>query len=167
MQRKFLPGKKVSNSPKHINLKLTKDLTTEEFLTKIICKEEDDFGIIGLHPCGDLSPILMRHFVQCRNAKFLNLVGCCFMKLSDEGFPMSRFLKDSSSDFYHLSYESREIACHAIETYKQRLEEGDYTYLKVHSFRAAVEEIIVKHWPHLKHSGLRSVKHSSNMTFEA
>ncbi|KAL5287630.1 RRNAD1 family protein [Megaselia abdita] len=165
MKKKFLPDRKVSSSPKHINLKLTKELTTEDFLTKIEC-EKEDFGVIGLHPCGDLSSILIRHFVQCKNAKFLNILGCCFMKLSQEGFPMSRFLKGFNNDFHKLSYESREIACHAIEMYKTRLEQKDYDYLKVHSFRAAVEEIIVKHWPHLKHSGLKSVKHSQNMTFE-
>lgn len=165
MLKKFVPDRKVSDSPTHINLKLTKDITTSDFLTKINCQQQD-FGIIGLHPCGDLSPILIRHFVECSNAKFLNLVGCCFMKLSGEGFPMSLFLKSFDKEFHKLSYESREISCHAVETYKMRLESGDFEYLKVHSFRAAVEEIIVKNWPHLKHSGLRSVKHTSDMTFE-
>lgn len=164
MHKKFLPERQVPVTPTHIDLKLTKDLTTEEFLERINCTQS--FGIIGLHPCGDLSPILMRHFVGCDKAKFLNTVGCCFLKLSEEGFPMSSFLKGFDKKFHRLSFESREIACHAIEMYKERLEDRDYEYLKIHSFRAAVEEIIVKHWPHLKHSGLRSVKHSKNLTFE-
>lgn len=165
MHKKFLPERKVPKTPSHINLKLTKDISSYEFLRKIKC-EYENFGIIGLHPCGDLSPILIRHFVQCNQAKFLNIVGCCFMKLSEEGFPMSSFLRNSDGKFSQLSYESKEIACHAIEMYQERLRIGDFEYLKVHSFRAAAEEIIVKHWPHLRHSGLRSVKHSNNMTFE-
>lgn len=35
----------------------------------------------------------------------------------------------------------------------------------VHSYRAAIEKIICKHWPHLKHAGLKSVKHSTGLTF--
>lgn len=38
-------------------------------------------------------------------------------------------------------------------------------YLKVHSYRAAIEKLIVKHWPELKNSGLRSIRHSEGLTF--
>jgi hypothetical protein len=44
--------------------------------------ESFSFGMVGLHPCGDLTPILMHLFVQCPNVKFINIVGCCYMKLT-------------------------------------------------------------------------------------
>lgn len=47
-----------------------------------ISGEHFTFGMVGLHPCGDLTPILMHLFVQCPNAKFINIVGCCYMKLT-------------------------------------------------------------------------------------
>ncbi|XP_062549539.1 methyltransferase-like protein 25B [Armigeres subalbatus] len=119
------------------------------------------FGLVGLHPCGDLAVFLMKLFLSCPEARFIKLVCCCYMKLStakdkctNYGFPMSTFSKQLGLG---LSYEAREIACHAIEQYNRKLG-GDYGELKVHAFRAAVEKIIVKLYPHLKHSGLRSTK---------
>nr|CAD7427372.1 unnamed protein product [Timema monikensis] len=64
-----------------------------------------------------------------------------------------------------LSYEAREIACHAIETYSERLRSGLYLDLKVHSYRAALEQIIVKNWPNLRHTAIKSVKHTKQITF--
>lgn len=120
-------------------------------------------------------------FLQCKQAKFLNFVGCCYQKLTTNdicltknpnpnpipnyGYPLSKYLKDMTSDV-RLSYEAREISCHAMELYNERLSLKDYEYLKVHSFRAAAERIIVKHYSYLKHSGLKSVKHSTDMKFE-
>lgn len=112
--------------------------------------------------------------MKCPEAAFLNLVGCCYMKLTCAkrndlyeskaaigdflGYPLSKYLRDECSFSTHLSYEAREIACHAIEKYTQRLSSGNYDNLRVHSFRAAIEKIICKNWPSRKHSGLRSVK---------
>lgn len=112
--------------------------------------------------------------MQCPEAAFLNLVGCCYMKLTCAkqndlyerkaaacdfiGYPLSEYVRSESSFDTHLSYEAREIACHAIEKYTQRLSSRNYDYLRVHSFRAAIEKIICRNWPSLKHSGLRSVK---------
>lgn len=35
----------------------------------------------------------------------------------------------------------------------------------IHSYRAAIEKIIFKYWPELKHVGLKSIKHSTELTF--
>lgn len=78
-------------------------------------------------------------------------------------FPLSFFLKNHN--LHHLSYEAKEISCHNQEVYVARLTEHKYDNLKVHSYRAAIEKIICKHWPELKHTGLRSVKHTSGLTF--
>ncbi|XP_037948743.1 protein RRNAD1 [Teleopsis dalmanni] len=181
LANKYLPSKDLDKfqRPHHITLRLTADMTAQQFITKLKdelkLKDEDfRFGIIGLHPCGDLAPILMRLFLNCKQAKFLNFVSCCYMKLTTAltqvdnktyGYPLSQFLQNDKT-FTNLSYEALEISCHATETYCDRLLIGDYEYLKVHSFRAAVEKILVKKWPSLKHCGLKSVKHVQGMEFE-
>lgn len=78
-------------------------------------------------------------------------------------FPLSSFLKNHSE--CRLSYEAREISCHNQEVYVERLSKHNYNYLMVHSYRAAIEKIICKYWPELKHSGLKSIKHTSELTF--
>ncbi|XP_065093077.1 methyltransferase-like protein 25B [Ochlerotatus camptorhynchus] len=125
------------------------------------------FGLVGLHPCGDLAVFLMKLFLSCPEARFIKLVCCCYMKLttdedmtSNYGFPVSAFSKQLG---LYLSYEAREIACHAVEQYHSKLE-SDYQELKVHAFRAAVEKIIVNLRPDWKHSGLRSTK-LGNLSF--
>nr|CAD7449206.1 unnamed protein product [Timema bartmani] len=35
----------------------------------------------------------------------------------------------------------------------------------VHSYRAALEQIIVKRWPNLRHTAIKSVKHTKQITF--
>ncbi|KAJ0182288.1 hypothetical protein K1T71_001657 [Dendrolimus kikuchii] len=123
-------------------------------------------GLIGLHPCGDLGPSLIKYFVRYPQAKFVCVVGCCYMKLTcgpNSGYPLSDFVMKLDS---HLSYPSREIACHAIEVYCDRLRKGNYEDLKVHAYRAALERILINHNPELKHAQVRSIKHSDKMTFE-
>lgn len=114
----------------------------------------------------------MNFYLHCPEAKFLNLVGCCYMKLTCSlqkdpitfrGYPLSKYLSQrTSGDSSQLSYEAREIACHAIEQYEQRLRADNFEYLRVHSYRAAFEKIICRRWPHLRHSGLRSIKRLTN-----
>lgn len=43
---------------------------------------ETEFGLIGLHPCGDLAPILLKLYSSRNEAKFICIVGCCYMKLT-------------------------------------------------------------------------------------
>lgn len=128
-----------------------------------------------MHPCGDLASILINFFLETDEPKFLNLVGCCYFKISpshgcdanentlfdinNRGYPLSEYLSNNIDKRWHrLSFEAREIACHAIEVYSKRLAQGNYDNLRVHSFRAAIERIICKYWPDRKHSGLRSTK---------
>ncbi|XP_050089890.1 methyltransferase-like protein 25B isoform X2 [Anopheles aquasalis] len=136
-------------------------------------KDEFQFGLIGLHPCGDLAPSLLRLFLACRECRFVKLVCCCYMKLSclalpdqhaanNYGFPLSEFCRSSG---LLLSYQAREIACHAIEQYSCKLQE-DYEELKVHAYRAAIECIIVRLKPELKHSGLRGGIKAAEVSFE-
>ena len=45
-------------------------------------RQRNSFILVGLHTCGDLSPTLLRTFVNCPEVKGIVLVGCCYMKLS-------------------------------------------------------------------------------------
>ncbi|CAF4875279.1 unnamed protein product [Pieris macdunnoughi] len=161
--KKYLDEEKVTHLPRPIHCNET--LSTADQLEKLtISSSISNHGLIGLHPCGDLGPLLMKYFVQYDSAKFICLVGCCYMKLSDTGYPMSQFVSRHDN---RLSYPAREIACHANEAYFNKLCKGDYNHLKVHAFRAALENMLVDYDPKLKHSPIRSVKHTDNMAFES
>lgn len=186
MVEKYHNNTKVFSKPVHLNICLSKDTNFDDLTEKIrksLNINADDksfkFGIIGLHPCGDLASILINFFLNSRDAKFLNLVGCCYFKMTvseatmhsiedinqnkiadnNFGYPLSQYLKTGESRWPYLSFEAREIACHAIEVYAKRLHDNNYDYLRVHSFRAAIEKIICKYWPERKRSGLKSIKH--------
>ncbi|XP_064215579.1 methyltransferase-like protein 25B [Tribolium castaneum] len=172
LERKF-PGCLKYNKTVHINKRIESNITTNEFLTTIrnaMNSEDDDFkfGIVGLHPCGDLGATLLKLYAQCPNAQFINIVGCCYMKLSTlpgptQGFPLSQFCKSRN---YTLSYHSREIACHAIENYIEKLNRKECWRLKIHTYRAALEKLITQNYPKYRHSALNSVKYSEDLTFE-
>lgn len=108
-------------------------LTSNNQLNEVNLPETmNSYGLIGLHPCGDLGPLLIKHFVNCDKVKYICVVGCCFMKLSCEGkdcgYPLSKFVKGLDNE---LSYVSREISCHAIDIYLERLRKDNYDDLKV------------------------------------
>ncbi|XP_047025222.1 methyltransferase-like protein 25B [Helicoverpa zea] len=164
--KKHLSAEAVSKLRRPLHLNMT--LSNHDQLRNLPLPDcMHNYGLIGLHPCGDLGPLLLKHFINSENIKFICVVGCCFMKLScdgeNQGYPMSRYVKSLDSK---LSYPSREIACHAIEVYCERLCKGNYEDLKIHAYRAALERILVDHDPKLKHAPVRSIKHSDTMTFE-
>ncbi|XP_047984547.1 methyltransferase-like protein 25B isoform X2 [Leguminivora glycinivorella] len=149
--------------PIHLNMTLTSNNQLHQLKLPDSMKT---YGLVGLHPCGDLGPLLIKHFINCKQVKYICVVGCCFMKLTCEGkecgYPLSEYAKGLDSK---LSYVSREIACHAIEIYLERLRKDNYDDLKVHAYRAALERILVEHDPKLKHAPVRNIKHSNTMTF--
>ncbi|XP_016971471.1 protein RRNAD1 isoform X2 [Drosophila rhopaloa] len=179
MAEKHLPSDEIKHfrRPVHLTQRLESDTQPELFLSSIrnaleLKTDQFRFGIIGLHPCGNLGPTLMRMFLGCPQARFLNFVGCCYQKMTTQvthprekvhGYPLSRFLQDKPE--FQLSYEAREVSCHAMEVYRDRLRAGDYEYLRIHSLRAAAERIIVQQIPDLRHCALRNVKYSHGMTF--
>ena len=84
--------------------------------------------LVGLHTCGDLAVTMLRMFTMCPRIIGLVSVGCCYMKLTCAaephpptpiGYPLSSKIR--SLDGHNLSYESRELSCHAIEIYRSRL----------------------------------------------
>ncbi|XP_034652857.1 protein RRNAD1 isoform X1 [Drosophila subobscura] len=166
--------------PVHLTQRLESNTQPAQFIAGIrdalqLADDDFRFGIVGLHPCGNLGATLMRMFLGCTQAKFLNFVGCCYQKMTTptthprvevHGYPLSSFLQCKRATDTHLSYEAREISCHAMEVYRDRLQAGQHDYLKIHSFRAAAERIIVQQYPHLRHCALRNVKHAPGMSFQ-
>ena len=87
--------------------------------------------LVGLHTCGDLGPTMLRMFTTCPHITGLVSVGCCYMKLTCAtephpstpiGYPLSSKIKSLNGHF--LSYESRELACHAVEVTRSRILSG-------------------------------------------
>ena len=144
---------------------LTYKTTPEEF--KSISKIDSNENIIltGLHPCGDLTPTLMRFFKNMNQIKMLIFVGCCYNKLSENpkyfylsknnnleqiltqsneyGFPMSNYLLTKNKIKFHLSKSY--ISSNPHPCTKTR-EEWLYSF-KMRSYRLALELFIHKNLP--------------------
>ncbi|KAK4871669.1 hypothetical protein RN001_015793 [Aquatica leii] len=149
----------------YLNVKIQTNSNGEDLLNAVKAAFDVDniqFGIVGLHPCGDLGPTLLRLFNRSPQVKFINIVGCCYMKLSSLGYPLSEY---SITNKYSLEYSAREVACHAIEAYIKKLKSGKHNELKIHAYRAILEKLIVTKFPNLHHSQVASVKCKDNLTF--
>lgn len=130
---------------------------------------DSDFGVIGLHTCGDLGSALIKFYSQSEEAKALCSVACCHMRLTT--FPLSEYLSlylgQITLDQGPLSYLSKELSCHAIETYVKRLKTNEENCkLKVHCYRALLELLIQDTNPKLKHSALKSVPRCHTIAFK-
>ncbi|XP_056401112.1 methyltransferase-like protein 25B, partial [Hyla sarda] len=166
--------------------------TTQELVTLPVSSSDhchycqpDHFIITGLHACGDLSVAMLRHFARCPNIIGITSVACCYMKLttcevpqppgvlapshcSDSllqqyGYPVSSWV--SGLPGHKLSYKSREVACHAIEDYIERLK-GESDILRVHCYRAALETVIRGIDPTMKRVGVQTIKKAHKLPFK-
>lgn len=88
--------------------------------------------LTGLHACGDLSTTLFREFVNDKAVTCLLSVSCCYMKLTENGYPMSAFV--AGVDGHELNYKTREISCHALENYHKKLKGTVVVITKVSIF---------------------------------
>ncbi|XP_013385101.1 protein RRNAD1 [Lingula anatina] len=125
----------------------------------------DDFMLTGLHACGDLSSTLLRLFIQCSECVALASVACCYMKLSCgnpiPGYPMSSIV--SSISGHQMSWEARELACHFVDCYIQRLK-GNSPALRTHCYRAVAQQFILGKKPNFQHGRIKlTVKNSHQM----
>ncbi|KAG5887848.1 hypothetical protein JTB14_005614 [Gonioctena quinquepunctata] len=156
----------------HLSRKITADFEIDTFLklvaTAFGCDENLRFGVVGLHPCGDLGSTLLKLYVKCPKIVFINMASCCYMKITLNpfhlaGFPLSRF---GSNMKMNLSYLSCEIACHSIENYADKLKNPEeYNKLKIHAYRALLEKILVSIDPKLGHSMVCGIKYKEGLTF--
>ncbi|XP_014605105.1 PREDICTED: protein RRNAD1-like isoform X1 [Polistes canadensis] len=155
----------------HARAKIKKHL--HEVFTNVynINTESLKYGIIGLHPCGDLASILLNLYSLNKEARFMCIVGCCYMKMTLEpnngnkqkGYPLSSY---KSFRNRKLSYNALEVACHAIEKHCDKLKNNNYTDLIVHTYRAVLENILTERDLLPSHSQLKNVKVTEDMTFK-
>merc|ERR1719500_2600563 len=82
-----------------------------------------------------------------------------------KSFPLSQYLKNTLNPTT-FNYTNFELACHAIETYKDRLKNPlDLEQLKVHCRRALMESILMNKSDKLKHKALKPVKRHQELSF--
>jgi len=157
--------------PTHVNAYLHPDMDLQSFHSILatrfhISNSVLKYGIIGLHTCGDLGPVLYKMFTNDSKARVLLSVGCCYMKI-ERHFPMADFTKEvQTTTKWRLTYTNSELACHAVEMYTDRLRAGDREKLKVHCYRAVLEKLLVNKDPKLKHSILKSVARAHQLPFK-
>ncbi|XP_067878902.1 protein RRNAD1 isoform X1 [Heterodontus francisci] len=139
----------------------------------------DPFVLTGLHACGDLGPAALRHFAHCPSILGITAVSCCYMKAttaadpaapppagaseSGHGYPMSSWVRGLPG--HGLPYKLRELACHAIEDYAERLK-GEGAGLRVHCYRAVLETIIRQLDSSLRRPGVQTTKKAHLLPFE-
>ncbi|XP_077514618.1 methyltransferase-like protein 25B [Amblyomma americanum] len=168
----------LGDPPQHVELEVSMTTTPAE-LEQVAKRawgtevaDVQNFIFVGLHTCGDLGPSMIQLFADSPAARGLISVGCCYMKLNEsryeeanlkQAYPMSDHVRAMGSKST-LSYQAREVACHAIEVYAKKLKE-EPTSLKIHCYRALLERLIVNRYGDQRHCGLGCVKHASSMTF--
>jgi len=80
--------------------------------------KSDNFGLIGLHTCGDLAPTSLRTFLSSPGARFLCNVGCCYNHLTEDnlsttqGFPLSHHLQTKK---FKLGRSARMLAVQPLD----------------------------------------------------
>uniref|UniRef100_L7LYT7 Putative rrna adenine n-6-methyltransferase n=1 Tax=Rhipicephalus pulchellus TaxID=72859 RepID=L7LYT7_RHIPC len=173
-----IEGEASSHLPQHVELEISMATTPAE-LEQVADKAwgraksgVENFVLVGLHTCGNLGPSMIQLFADSPAARGLVSVGCCYMKLNEgrcEGmerkmaYPMSSHVC-ALGKVAALSYQAREVACHAFEVYTRKLKESPSS-LKIHCYRALLERLIVDRYEDQRHCGLGSVKHAANLTF--
>jgi len=158
------------SGPVHVTAVLAPEMDLPKFHALLADKfqlgvgAELRYGLVGLHTCGDLGPTILHLFNQDVGAGAVVSVGCCYMRLK-EHYPMSRYLK--AFEWGGLSYVSEELACHAIETYTERLAQpGENEKLKVHCYRAVLEHLLVTtRSPKYQHTILKTVSKAHTLPF--
>jgi len=148
--------------PKHLTLNVDPELKIEVFDEKV--GQMDKLSIVGLHTCGDLGPTIVRLFAESSKVTSLQSVPCCYMHIK-KSFPLSQHLKNTINPKL-FNYTNMELACHAIETYKDRLKNPqELEKLKIHCRRAMLESILMNKSEKLKHIALKAVKRPQEFTF--
>ncbi|XP_038899875.1 protein RRNAD1 isoform X4 [Benincasa hispida] len=115
--------------------------------------KEPSLVLAGLHACGDLSVIMLRTFVECKDVKAVINIGCCYNLLTENGsdnegvqngFPMSFGVKSSGLS---LGKSGRDLACQSAERWRSLENEGGLHNFELHAFRAAFQMVLYKYYP--------------------
>ncbi|XP_035543202.1 protein RRNAD1 isoform X6 [Juglans regia] len=92
-------------------------------------------------------------FLECKEAKAVVSIGCCYNLLSEEGadniethcgFPMSSGVK---SAVFPLGKSSRDLACQSAERWRSLEKDDGLHNFELHSFRAAFQLVLSKYYP--------------------
>ncbi|KAG9439637.1 hypothetical protein H6P81_019802 [Aristolochia fimbriata] len=109
--------------------------------------------LAGLHACGDLSVTMLRTFLECKEAKALISLGCCYNLLSEDCsddkereqcFPLSNGAKSSGIS---LGKNARDLACQSAERWKSLTKDAAQQNFEVHAFRAAFQMVLDRYYP--------------------
>ncbi|XP_062090481.1 uncharacterized protein LOC133796827 [Humulus lupulus] len=109
--------------------------------------------LAGLHACGDLSVMMLKAFLDCKEVKAVVSIGCCYNLLSEEGFdhvnseygfPMSRGVKSSGLS---LGKSLRDLACQSAERWRCLEIDAGVNNFELHAFRAAFQMVLNKYYP--------------------
>ena len=86
----------LPQAPVHVTSHISPDMNLDTFHTllrdnfqMINNNESLKYGLVGLHTCGDLAPVILRMFILDPSSVMINSLGCCYMKIQ-QNFPMSR-----------------------------------------------------------------------------
>ena len=157
----------LATSPVHVTAHIAPDMNLASFhdLLRDNFGLEDEklvYGLVGLHTCGDLAPVILKMFVQDGASKLLSSLGCCYMKIK-QNFPMSDYV--TTQTWSRLTYTSTELSCHAVEMYADKLRQGEQDKLKVHCYRAVLEDLLVRRDPQYRHTILKTVSRPHLLSF--
>lgn len=122
------------------------DTDNVEFPNPNVDDKQNDhpWFIVGLHSCGDLSPIMLRLFIQQHELKSLVNVGCCYHFLTHDhekstsspaGFPMSQYVHGCSIT---LGSIASMLACQAPSRWLDQRESSIKAF-EHHFFRALLQ----------------------------
>ncbi|KAL5079102.1 hypothetical protein RYX36_007523 [Vicia faba] len=109
--------------------------------------------LAGLHACGDLSVIMLKTFLDCRDVKAVVSIGCCYNLLSEEtsrdgesqcGFPMSHAVRSTGLS---LGKSARDLACQSAERWRSLDMHAGIHNFELHTFRAAFQMVLSKYYP--------------------
>ncbi|KPM02491.1 RRNAD1-like protein [Sarcoptes scabiei] len=145
----------------NINGAIVQDYKTMKALMKFRPKDLSD----GLHACGSLSNWILEEFARNSNSNCLILACCCYMRKELGPFPMSDCLKRKKDNKFLLTLEARELACHAVEKFLDKIIGNDLDSLRIHGYRAALELLIEKYAPQKRHVPMRTVTNISKIDF--
>lgn len=117
----------------------TQIVTMETDLTEIIqqnlSEETTNCGLVGLHTCGSLSSICLRHFVKNDIFKFIANVGCCYHLIDLVDFPMSNYVNTCK---FSLSRNAKMLSLQPIS----RIVDGKSVQSDPLMYRAGFEHML-------------------------
>ena len=137
----------------------------QDLLQSIVDSEEESvrFGLIGLHCCGDLTPIMIKLFLTFEELKMISVVSCCYHKMSSDSYPLSEQLIEVVGDKLNVigSHFAVRLACQeTLEKWLQQLPEGHEAHSRHFGYRAILEEFCQENHIKLKKKKRRGVRKS-------